>query len=151
MFRLALLALFPLAATAPAAGTLYEVAYPAPAAPKPGELPYAVTYRLWLPDGVKHVRGVIVHQHGCGAGACKGGATAARDLHWQALAKKWDCALLGPEYHQPDKADCRQWCDPRNGSEPAFLKCLTDFAAKTKHPEIETAPWCLWGHSGGGF
>ncbi len=151
MFRLALLALFPLAATAPAAGTLYEVAYPAPAAPKPGELPYAVTYRLWLPDGVKHVRGVIVHQHGCGAGACKGGATAARDLHWQALARKWDCALLGPEYHQPDKADCRQWCDPRNGSEAAFLKCLTDFAAKTKHPELETAPWCLWGHSGGGF
>ncbi len=151
MFRVALAALFAVAGSASAAGTLYEVSYPAPEAPKPGELPYAVTYRLWLPDGVKHVRGVIVHQHGCGAGACKGGATAASDLHWQALAKKWDCALLGPEYHQEDKQDCRKWCDPRNGSEGTFLKCLADFAAKAKHPEIETAPWCLWGHSGGGF
>lgn len=151
VFRFAALAVFAVAGVAPAAGTVHEVAYPAPAAPKPGELPYAVTYRLWLPDGVKHVRGVIVHQHGCGSGACKGGATAARDLHWQALAAKWDCALLGPEYHQQDKQDCRQWCDPRNGSEATFLKCLSDFAETTKHPEIATAPWCLWGHSGGGF
>lgn len=154
MFRPALLALVASLATVgsvSAAGTVYEVAYPAPETPKAGELPYAVTYRLWVPDGVKHIRGVIVHQHGCGTGACKGGATAARDLHWQALAKKWDCALLGPEYHQPDKADCRQWCDPRNGSGATFLRCLTDFAKQSKHPEIETAPWCLWGHSGGGF
>ena len=22
---------------------------------------------------------------------------------------------------------------------------------EAKHPELETVPWCLWGHSGGGF
>jgi hypothetical protein len=38
---------------------------------------------------------VIVHQHGAGGQASKGGETAAYDLHWQALAKKWDGALLG--------------------------------------------------------
>ena len=32
---------------------------------------------IWIPAGVKSLRGVIVHQHGCGSGACKGGATAA--------------------------------------------------------------------------
>jgi hypothetical protein len=26
-------------------------------------------YRAWIPDGAKRLRGVIVHQHGCGAGA----------------------------------------------------------------------------------
>jgi hypothetical protein len=109
-----------------------------------------VTYTLWVPDGAKKIRGVIVHQHGCGVGACKGGETAAHDLHWQALAKKWDCALLGPSYQQGEKQDCHLWCDPRNGSHKTFLKALDDFAEKSKHPELALAPWCLWGHSGGG-
>lgn len=115
-----------------------------------GELAYGVTYTLWVPEHVRRIRGVIVHQHGCGSGACKGGATAAYDLHWQALARKWDCALLGPSYEQEDQQDCRKWCDPRYGSEAAFLRSLKDLAAKAGHPEIETVPWCLWGHSGGG-
>ncbi|MCE9534543.1 MAG: hypothetical protein K8T89_25985 [Planctomycetes bacterium] len=132
-----------------AAGTYHEVIYPP--STKAGELEFGVTYTLWIPDGVQRIRGIIVHQHGCGSGACKGGATAAYDLHWQALAKKWDCALLGPSYHQEDKQNCRLWCDPRNGSEKTFLKSLADFAAKSKHPELEMVPWCLWGHSGGGF
>lgn len=131
------------------AGTYVSVEYPASA--MPGELVYGVTYTLWLPPGVKRVRGVIVHQHGCGEGACKGGATAAYDLHWQALAQKWDCALLGPSYHQPEGKDCRLWCDPRNGSETTFLQALEDLAKKAGHPEVAAAPWCLWGHSGGGF
>ncbi len=138
-----------LTATAASAGTYHEVTYPP--SDKPGELQLGVTYTVWIPDGVKTLRGVIVHQHGCGAGACKGGETAAYDLHWQALAAKWDCALLGPSYHQDDKQNCRLWCDPRNGSDAAFRKGLADLAAKSKHPELETAPWCLWGHSGGAF
>jgi poly(3-hydroxybutyrate) depolymerase len=116
-----------------------------------GELAFGVTYTLWLPDGVEKIRGVIVHQHGCGVGASKGGETAAYDLHWQALARKWDCALLGPSYHMGEKDNCRLWCDPRNGSDKAFLRSLTDFARQSGHPELETVPWCLWGHSGGGF
>ncbi len=132
-----------------AAGTYHEVTYPP--SEKPGELALGVEYTIWIPDGVKTVRGVIVHQHGCGSGACKGGATAAYDLHWQALAKKWNCALLGPSYQQDDKQNCRLWCDPRNGSRQTFLNCLNDFAAKAKHPELKTVPWCLWGHSGGGY
>jgi hypothetical protein len=52
---------------------------------------------------------------------------------------------------EPDKANCRMWCDPRNGSEQTYLRALADLAKQTGHPEIATAPWCLWGHSGGGF
>ncbi len=130
-------------------GSYVEVSYPP--STEAGELVFGVTYTLWIPDGVTDLRGIIVHQHGCGSGACKGGATAAHDLHWQALARKWDCALLGPSYHQDDKQNCRLWCDPRNGSDKAFLAALHDLAAKSKHPELEEVPWCLWGHSGGGF
>lgn len=118
---------------------------------KPGELVFGVTYRVWIPDGVQKLRGVIVHQHGCGKGACEGGRTAADDLHWQALAKKWDCALLGPSFEQEDAQNCRLWCDPRNGSRARFLQALDDLATKSGHAELKTAPWCLWGHSGGGF
>jgi len=128
-----------------------EFAVEYPPSKEPGELVFGVTYTMWVPDGVANIRGVIVHQHGCGEGACKGGATAAYDLHWQALAKKWDCALLGPSYHQPEKENCRRWCDPRNGSGKTFLRALGDIAKQANHPEIESAPWCLWGHSGGGY
>ncbi|MEI6714140.1 MAG: hypothetical protein WCO60_10335 [Verrucomicrobiota bacterium] len=127
----------------------YQVDYPPSATP--GELTLGVSYRLWVADTTTQIRGIIVHQHGCGEGACRGGATAADDLHWQALAKKWDCALLGPSYQQSEKDNCRLWCDPRNGSDATFLKALQDFATKSNHPELEKVPWCLWGHSGGGF
>lgn len=132
-----------------AAGHYFSVEYPP--SDKPGELIYGVTYTVWIPEGVPKLRGVIVHQHGCGSGACQGGATAAYDLHWQALAQKWECALLGPSYHQVDGQDCRKWCDPRHGSEQTFLRCLTDLGAKSQHSELDAVPWCLWGHSGGGF
>ena len=138
-----------LARPAFAAGEYFEVTYPP--SQLTNELKLGVTYTLWIPHGVKTLRGVIVHQHGCGEGACQGGATSAYDLHWQALAKKWNCALLGPSYHQRESESCALWCDPRNGSAKTFLRALGDFARQANHPELERVPWCLWGHSGGGL
>src|SRR3954452_14870781 len=120
------------------------------ASARPGELVFPVNYTIWIPKGVKTLRGVIVHQHGCGEGSCKSGLTGAYDLHWQALAKEHNCALLAPSYEQQEKADCQMWCDPRNGSSAAFQKCLVDLGAKSGHPELAKVPWALWGHSGGG-
>ena len=126
----------------------YRVRYEA--STKPGELIFPVNYTIWVPPGAKTLRGVIVHQHGCGEGSCKSGLTGAFDLHWQALAKKHDCALLAPSYEQPDKADCQMWCDPRNGSDAAFQRALADLGTQSGHPELAKVPWALWGHSGGG-
>jgi len=128
-----------------------------PASTASNELQVAVTYTLWMPDGVKTLRGIIVHQHGAGTTASIEGSTAAYDLHWQALAEKWDCALWGSSYHVlNEKIDISPgaselWFDPRRGSEKTFLKALTDFAAKSGRPEIDKIPWALWGHSGGGI
>ena len=80
-----------------AAGTYVKLDYPASTASN--ELQVAVTYTLWIPEDVKTIRGIIVHQHGAGTTASIEGSTAAYDLHWQALAKKWDCALWGSSYH----------------------------------------------------
>lgn len=131
----------------PAAPPYFRVRYEA--STLPGELIFGVSYTAWIPPGVKTLRGVIVHQHGCGEGACKAGQTAAFDLHWQALAKKHECALLGPSYEQPEKENCGMWCDPRNGSEKKFLQALYELAKRSQHPELATVPWALWGHSGG--
>ena len=133
----------------PADPPYYRVRYEA--SDKPGELIYPVSYTAWVPPGVKAIRGVIVHQHGCGEGSCKSGQTGAFDLHWQALAKKHDCALVAPAVEQPEKADCQKWCDPRNGSDAAFQKALAELGGKCGHPELSIVPWALWGHSGGGF
>lgn len=120
------------------------------AASGPDGLAYPVSYTLWVPPGVKTLRGVVVHQHGCGEGSCKSGLTAAHDLHWQALARAHDCGLLGPSYEQPEGADCQLWCDPRNGSAAAFQQALVDLGEASGHPELAEVPWALWGHSGGG-
>src|SRR6267142_5712114 len=144
-----------IAQTARGAGTYSQVQYPASTVAD--ELQVGVTYTIWIPDGVKQLRGVIVHQHCAGTTASKEGSTAAYDLHWQALAKKWDCALFSSSYHVlNEKTDLtpggsEHWFDPRRGSEQAFLRALHEFAAKSGHPEVETVPWALWGHSGGGI
>jgi hypothetical protein len=138
-----------------AQGRYLQLAYP-PSAVK-GELQLGAAYTLWIPDDIKTVRAVIVHQHGASIPAAQSGATSAYDLHWQALAKKWDCVLLGPSYHVLNDAidlspgGAELWFDPRQGSERVFLRALDDFAAKSGHTEIATVPWCLWGHSGGGI
>jgi len=133
----------------PAASSPYfRVRYEASA--EPGSLIFPVNFTMWIPPNVESLRGVIVHQHGCGEGSCRSGLTGAFDLHWQALAKKHGCALLAPAYEQPENADCQMWCDPRNGSDQAFQQCLIDLGEQSGHAELAAVPWALWGHSGGG-
>jgi pimeloyl-ACP methyl ester carboxylesterase len=132
----------------PAEPPYYRVRYEG--STEPGALLYPVSYTVWIPAEVKTLRGVVVHQHGCGEGSCKSGQTGAFDLHWQALALKHHCALLAPVFEQPEKADCQKWCDPRNGSAASFQRALADLGKLSAHPELATVPWALWGHSGGG-
>ena len=103
--------------------------------PEAGEKFRSAEFRLWLPDKVKHVRAVLIRQHGCG----RKGLDHADDLQWQALARKWDCALLGSHFQQ--NKDCSDWWDPTNGSERALTIALKTFAEKSKHPEIAAVPW----------
>ena len=158
-FLFVALAMFPVMANLSAQAPPYDV-FPEAKAPyfrvryeastKPGELAFPVNFTIWIPSDVKTLRGIVVHQHGCGEGSCKSGLTGAYDLHWQALAKKHDCALFAAAYEQPENAECQLWCDPRNGSGEAFQQSLVDLGEKSGHPELATLPWALWGHSGGG-
>ncbi|MGI5832588.1 MAG: hypothetical protein ACOX6D_08695 [Thermoguttaceae bacterium] len=128
-------------------GAYYAKNYPAPDAPVPGTLAFDALWQIWIPPHVETLRGVVVHQHGCGLPSCEAARTAVCDLHWQSLARKHDSALIAVSYNQTGA--CELWCDPRNGSADSFLTALDDFAEITGHPELSTIPWALWGHSGG--
>ncbi|MBR5627476.1 MAG: hypothetical protein IKW74_07655 [Thermoguttaceae bacterium] len=128
----------------------FETFFPKSEDPESNQLKMDAEWRIWIPAEVETLRGVVVHQHGCGAGSSEGGRTAVYDLHWQELARKHDCALIAVSYRQGDELPCNFWCDPRNGSAQSFLKALDLFAEVSAHPELKTVPWALWGHSGGG-
>ena len=60
------------AGTTHGAGQYVKVEYPASTVAD--ELQVGVTYTLWIPDGVKTLRGIIVHQHGAGTTASREGS-----------------------------------------------------------------------------
>jgi pimeloyl-ACP methyl ester carboxylesterase len=126
------------------AGHFYEVSIP------PTKLDWysSADYRIWIPDRVKSIRGLIFMQHGCGNDAAATGLEHANDLQWQALALKYQFAILATKVSSGDRP-CEFWSLLNSGSETAFFKALHLLAQKSDRPELETVPWVLWGHSGG--
>jgi hypothetical protein len=55
----------------PADPPYYRVRYEA--STKQGELVYPVNYTIWIPPGVKTLRGVVVHQHAAAKGRANRG------------------------------------------------------------------------------
>lgn len=119
------------------------------APPLPGDHYTSAHYRLWIPEEVATLRGVIIRQHGCGEGATRFGLTHANDLQWQELARKHKLALLGTELRISEM--CAQWYHVEGGSGDALLRALGQLARDTGHAELESVPWVLFGHSGGGY
>jgi poly(3-hydroxybutyrate) depolymerase len=107
-------------------------------------------YSIFIPEGIKKIRGVFIHQHGC-TGEGRGEARAS-DIQYQAFAKKWGLAVVGPDLYPKPGSGCGDWRDPvDDGSGPALFAALEAIGKSSKHPELATAPFLLWGHSGGGY
>ena len=107
-----------------------------------------VEYYMWIPENITTVKGIILHQHGCGETAYKSGRNAFYDMQWRALAKKYDFALMGSSYLST--TDCFDWVHPEEGSYKTFIRGISEIAKKSNHEELENVPWVFWGHSGGG-
>lgn len=56
---------------------------------------------------------------------------------------------MGTHYRQVDS--CASWYNPKNGSDRTFHNALNNLAKQSGHPELNSVPWALWGHSGGAF
>ncbi|GAB3427374.1 alpha/beta fold hydrolase [Niabella aquatica] len=108
----------------------------------------SATYTIFIPDSVKELSGVFIHQHGC---VMEGrGEATAYDLQYQAFAKKWKLAVIAPDIYS-SKNNCHDWKDPEYGSADALLKTLKEIGGLSGHPELANVPWLIWGHSGGGY
>jgi hypothetical protein len=106
-------------------------------------------YTIFIPDGIEKISGVFIHQHGC---TMQGhGEATAYDLQYQAFARKWSLALVGPDLYPHTKKECEEWRNSEDGSLSSLLAGLFNIAQYSNHPELSTAPWLLWGHSGGGY
>jgi poly(3-hydroxybutyrate) depolymerase len=107
-------------------------------------------YSVFIPNGITRIRGVFVHQHGCTMEG-RGEATAS-DIQYQAFAKKWGLAVVGPDLYPKLGSGCEDWRDPvEDGSGPALFAALRAVGDLSKHPEVAIAPFLIWGHSGGGY
>lgn len=107
----------------------------------------SAVYNVFIPDNVDTVRGVFIHQHGCGMEGR--GVSTAYDVQYQAFARKWGLAIVGPDLYY--KSGCYEWRDPESGSGPSLLTAFQKIGKAASHPELKDAPWLLWGHSGGGY
>jgi pimeloyl-ACP methyl ester carboxylesterase len=102
-------------------------------------------YGVFIPGGVRRIRGILIHQHGCGME--RFGITIPYDIQYQAFAKKWGLAVMEPVLY----GNCGGWRDPESGSGQALLEALKRAATLSGHKELNSVPWLLWGHSGGGY
>ena len=102
-------------------------------------------YGIYIPEGSGPLQGVLILQHGCTMEQF--GITRPYDIQYQALAKKWNLAILETALY----GDCHIWNEPKSGSGAAIFKVLEQISSQSGHPELKTVPWLLWGHSAGGY
>jgi len=102
-------------------------------------------YGIFIPKLSSSLQGVLVLQHGCGMEQF--GITKPYDLQYQAFARKWKLAIIETALY----GDCHIWNEPNSGSAAALFKVLKDVGLQTGCPELETAPFLIWGHSAGGY
>lgn len=133
------LACLGLCGLARAQGTYYDA--PATSVPTPPFATYSHATRLWIPNDVTVIRGVIVI--GNGAGGDQRGQTA--QLDWQALARAHGFALMGTVGYICYLSDAVV-----SAEVPVLLGDLAWYATASGHPEVANLPFVFTGWSGGG-
>jgi hypothetical protein len=94
------------------------------------EPPDKATLRLWIPDDLKTVRGVVFNPFD---------DRQTEQKHWQAAARAWGFGVVGANYLGVDQAEFAK----------SFQAGMKQFAADLKRPELAHAPACLIGISAG--
>jgi dienelactone hydrolase len=114
----------------------------------PGENFGTAEFRLWHPENVDALRGILVLVPGSNGD----GRASVEDSTWRELAEKHDLALLG--VHMTDRRHpqmfIEEYVDVARGSGAALLEGIEALADKSGHPELKGAPLLMWGMSAGG-
>jgi poly(3-hydroxybutyrate) depolymerase len=125
----------------PGPGSIEEVA-------PPGNNYDIAEFRFWAPPDAGPLQAIAVLVPGSNGD----GRAAADDSVWQAFAKSHHVALVA--CHFKDKTHPQSFIEAyvnvSQGSGQSLLDAVNKFAARSKHPELATAPFLLWGMSAGG-
>jgi len=87
-------------------------------------------FRIWLPEEVKTVRGVIFNPFY---------TKAVTQEHWQAACRQWDFGILSSNFFGVKQNEFPELID----------KALTEFAKESGHEELVRAKFCPVGMSAG--
>jgi poly(3-hydroxybutyrate) depolymerase len=105
-------------------------------------------FRFWAPTNAGTLRAVLVLVPGSNGD----GRPAAEDTVWQTFATKNKLAVVACRFTDKphDQSFIEEYANVSQGSGQTLLDAIAKFSARSKHPEIATAPLLLWGMSAGG-
>ncbi len=104
-------------------------------------------FRFWAPDAgpLQAIAVLVPGSNGDGRGA-------AEDTVWQAFARSHHVALVACHFKDKEhpQSFIEAYVNVSQGSGQALIDAINKFAARSKHPELATAPFLMWGMSAGG-
>ena len=109
----------------------------------PVQADHHVALRCYLPDSLKEVRAIIILSPGLNAD----GRNMANDPEWQSFALRNGCALVA---YSMTGGDHGIYYEAEHWSGSLLLLGMVELAGKSSHPELNSVPFGLWGHSAGG-
>lgn len=113
-----------------------------------------VQMRMYVPDGVPVIRGILLYGNGAGGDD----RSKANRAHYQAFADNTGFAIVATarmDRYMRSAAEIgsnyNSWAPPGGGGDGRrLLEGLEQLAAVSSHPEILNAPVIFWGFSGAG-
>jgi poly(3-hydroxybutyrate) depolymerase len=125
----------------PGPGSIEEIA-------PPGNNYDIAEFRFWAPPDAGPLQAIAVLVPGSNGD----GRAAADDSVWQSFARSHHVALVACHFKDKQHAQgyIEAYANVSQGSGQALLDAVDKFAARSKHPELATAPFLLWGMSAGG-
>lgn len=114
----------------------------------PGKNYDKAEFRLWYPDGAASLAAAVILVPGSNGD----GRASVDDPVWQAFAVKHNLALVGCRFtDKPHEQNfIEDYADASQGSGQALLDTMAVFATRSRHAELASAPFLLWGMSAGG-
>jgi len=105
-------------------------------------------FRVWIPDTTKQIKGILVLVPGSGYD----GRNDISNKDWQALSKELNFALMACFFkdNPHEHPEIEEYVNVRNGSGKAMLQSIKRIAGSSRHKELDTIPFMMFGMSAGG-
>lgn len=105
-------------------------------------------FRFWMPPAAAAARAIVVLVPGSNGD----GRSMATDAFWQEFATRHSLALVACRFTDKphEQAFIEHYVNVSQGSGQALLEAIDRFAERSKHPELTTVPFYMWGMSAGG-